>query len=193
MKTMLRFLTDIHEIIKKQEQFEIFLRNCKDVVKEACVKRPGKKYSPETVYWNKEHQIYYRLGKHTLTSRPIYWNVFGISSNEIVTGHCYEIVVEINFPYEKRTGRGRPLAGRIAIDDNKRVYILHDGSIHQGNLFKKYPDYYQGPTIEVNERDKIRSFALCSVSNGKDIVSLKMISDFVHEIKKVKEKIRSRT
>ncbi len=188
---MLRLLTDVDEIVKKQKQFENFLRNCKGV--EACVKRPMKEYHKQILYWNKEHQIYYRLGEHTLTIRPIFWNVFGISSIEIVTGQCYEIVVEINFPYEKRTGRGRPLAGRIAIDDNKRVYILHDGSIHQGNIFKKYHGYYQGSTIEAKEGNKIRKFALCSVSNSKDIVSLKMISDFVYEVNKVKEKIRKST
>ncbi len=191
---MLRVLTDVEEIVRMQEQFEKFLTGYADIKVKADVRRPGKTYHSETVYWNRAHQIYYRLGKHTLTSRTIFWNVFGISSNEILPGQVCEIVVEINFPYIKK--KGKKPAGRIAMDDNNRVLILHDGSINVSNRFSNMFNYagaYTGSIIRAEEIDDHKPYALCTELPGKEIISLKMISDFVKEIRKVKERIRCGT
>lgn len=189
---MLRVLTDVDEIASMQEQFERFLTECADVKEvRADVRRPGKTYYSETVYWNRANQIYFRLGKHTMTSRTIFWNVFGISANEIRSGQVCEIVVEINFPYQQK--KGKKPAGRIAIDESNRVMILHDGSINVSNRFTNmfnYPGVYKGSIIRSKEINDHRPYALCTELPGDELISMKMIADFVREIKKAKEEIR---
>ncbi|OGH07118.1 MAG: hypothetical protein A2W22_02585 [Candidatus Levybacteria bacterium RBG_16_35_11] len=186
---MLKVVTDIEEIKKIQRKFEEILIKYSNLEIEANLKGPGfRKLS--TLYWSRNHGIYFRIGKHYKTKSEKFWNVFGISQDELDRGGDYRITVQVNFPYvQKKRGK---LAGRIAIDENNDIFILHDGSINVSNHpvnFLKFSSAYKGRIIEPEEINDDRKYALvCKVSDNE--ITMNMISDFVRAVHSAKDIIR---
>ena len=179
---MIEIVTDRKEIIRLHKQLIKTIRQQFDTKINCTVGFPSGSFEDNVAY-SSTLDIWYSHFEHDNR----FWNGFGIGRPIESSGNS--LVGEINFPYE---GINRRIAGAFGKETNGNILVLHRGRIGGGspgvgkNVFV---DNFRGDQVIALDGEIENNF--CVVGELNSSIFPLQVADFINEIRRVKEFIKT--
>ena len=172
---MLKIIKDQTEITKLVERFRNQFYKISDQKLYCTIGYPGGS-EQDNVNYSSKYDLWFCGQK--LHSR--WWNGIGIGKPKLKGSNS--VGGEVNFSFD---GKDKRTAGVFAIDENKRIYILHRGKVRLGKRGKEFfSANFRGEMIRAIEGDSETEF--CFVCELNSDLMPQQLSNFIREIKRIK-------